>query len=159
MFEIALSVVSPPAASRSAMKPLISSTLIRFPFSSAFTILEMRSSRGSFWRSRIIGSMYSHISLRALMPRAKCSPPKPRPSISAWYHCTNWSSSSRGSPSMFEITRIGNWFENWLTRFTSPCCAASSTVFCIAWARIFVISSPAMRSMNGRKASSRLPTN
>ena len=28
------------------------------------------------------GSRYSHISLRAAMPRARCTPPKPRPSAS-----------------------------------------------------------------------------
>jgi hypothetical protein len=110
MEAIALSVVSPPAASSRLQNALMSSSLIRTPSTSAAHRTESRSSPGSSRRFWMIGSMYSANSTRVRSPASvtPASPDRlPRKAMTAVYQRwkRGWSALSR--PSMSAITLTG----------------------------------------------------
>ncbi|CAM5605730.1 hypothetical protein SFUMM280S_06210 [Streptomyces fumanus] len=92
MLAIALSVVSPPAASSRLQNALMSSSLIRTPSTSAAQSVDSRSSPRFSRRSRMIGSMYSANSTRVRSPAAVTSgsPERlPRKAMTAVYQRWN----------------------------------------------------------------------
>ncbi len=141
---MALSVVSPPAASSRLQNALMSSSLIRTPSTSAAQSAESRSSPGAFRRSWMTGIMYSANSCRVRSPAAATSgsPARlPRKAMTVVYQPWKRSWSALSRPSMSAMTRTGKRVANASTRSASPVCRKVS------------ISSRALRSMTGRNFS------